>query len=62
MTIENPELCPRYGATLLSELTTKPSPWWMRDKLISAGVRPISNLVDVTNLVMLEYKPAPPRL
>ena len=55
VTIENPELCPRYGATLLSELTTKPSPWWMRDKLISAGVRPISNLVDVTNLVMLEY-------
>lgn len=54
VSIESPELCPRYTASLMSELTIKPSPWWMRDKLISAGVRPISNLVDVTNLVMLE--------
>ncbi len=53
--IRAPELCPRYCATLLSGLETKPSPWWMKDKLLSAGVRSISNLVDVTNLVMLEY-------
>ena len=52
--VKAPELCPRYGATLMTHLEVKPSPWWMRDKLLSAGQRPINNLVDVTNFVMLE--------
>ena len=52
--IKAPDMCPRYCASLTSELEIMPSPWWVRDKLLSAGVRPISNLVDVTNLVMLE--------
>lgn len=52
--VEDPDLCPRYSASLLTELKVKPSPWWMRDRLLSAGVRPISNLVDVTNYILLE--------
>ena len=50
----DPELCPRYTASLLSDLTVRPSPWWMRERLLSGGVRPINNLVDVTNYVLLE--------
>lgn len=54
VTIHDPDLCPRYMASLLSGLESKTSPWWLREKIISAGMRPISNLVDVTNFVMLE--------
>jgi len=53
--IENPELCPRYAARLIKEVTIGPSPWWLRKLLLSVGLRPINNIVDVTNFVMLEY-------
>src|SRR5688500_6612959 len=53
ITIEEPDLCGRYvGAT--AEVTVGPSPKWMQDRLLACGVRPISNLVDITNYVMLE--------
>ncbi|MEO2088953.1 MAG: phenylalanine--tRNA ligase subunit beta, partial [Gemmataceae bacterium] len=53
--IENPKLCGRYSATLIRNVTIGPSPRWMRSRLQYAGMRPISNAVDVTNFVMLEY-------
>jgi len=51
--IENPELCPRYAAAV-AEVTVGDSPAWMQARLRAAGVRPISNIVDVTNYVLLE--------
>ena len=53
-TIEDAELCPRYCAQVVRRRTIGPSPPWMRERLEAAGVRPISNVVDVTNYVMLE--------
>jgi len=53
--IENPELCPRYSARLIQNVTIAPSPWWLRRQLLSVGLRPINNVVDITNFVMLEY-------
>jgi phenylalanyl-tRNA synthetase beta chain len=55
VTIEDGERCPHYGAAAVLGVTVKPSPLWVRYRLASLGVRAISNLVDVTNLVMLEY-------
>lgn len=52
--IEDPELCNRYSATLIHNVQVGPSPFWMRRRLAMAGQRPISNMVDVTNYVMLE--------
>lgn len=54
--IENrcPELCPRYSALVLDGVEVKPSPVWMQQRLRSVGLRPINNLVDVTNYVMME--------
>ncbi|MEX2229468.1 MAG: phenylalanine--tRNA ligase subunit beta [Dehalococcoidia bacterium] len=52
--IEDPTLCARYVATVVDGVTAGPSPAWMQDRLRAAGVRPISNVVDVTNYVMLE--------
>ncbi len=52
--IQSPPLCPRYCARVLRNVKIKPSPQWMQDKLEAAGQRPISNIVDVTNYVMLE--------
>ncbi len=52
--IQNPELCSRYSARILTGIKIKPSPLWMQNRLISAGMRPINNVVDVTNYVMLE--------
>ena len=52
--IDAPEHCPRYAARLLDRITVAPSPHWLQDRLRSVGVRPINNLVDVTNFVMLE--------
>ncbi len=54
VTIEAPDHCPRYAARLLTDITVLPSPHWLQDRLRSVGVRPINNLVDVTNFVMLE--------
>ena len=51
----DPDLCPRYTASLVSGIRMGPSPRWMQDRLIRAGQRPINNVVDVTNYVMLEY-------
>lgn len=52
--IKNPTLCPRYAARLVKNAKIEPSPQWMRRRLTSAGVRPINNIVDITNYVMLE--------
>jgi phenylalanyl-tRNA synthetase beta chain len=53
--IENPALCRRYTATIIETVTVGPAPRWMRTRLNYAGMRPITNVVDVTNYVMLEY-------
>lgn len=53
--IQAPDLCPRYCAWLVKDVKIEPSPKWMRDELAAAGVRPINNIVDITNYVMLEY-------
>ncbi len=52
--IEDTEKCPRYTARVLFDVTIGPSPEWLRDRLESAGIRSINNVVDVTNYVMLE--------
>lgn len=52
--IENPELCPRYVARAIKNVKIGPSPRWMRKRLRSAGIRPINNIVDITNYVMVE--------
>ena len=51
----DPELCPRYTARMVRSVKIGPSPKWMRERLRSMGVRPINNIVDITNYVMLEY-------
>ena len=53
--IEEPELCPRYVARMVKNVKIAPSPAWMRERIRNAGMRPINNLVDITNYVMLEY-------
>lgn len=53
--VENPTLCPRYIAGMVKHVKIGPSPRWMRERLRASGVRPINNLVDITNYVMLEY-------
>jgi phenylalanyl-tRNA synthetase beta chain len=52
--IADPDLCPRYSAAFITGVMVKPSPFWMQMRLRCAGVRPINNVVDVTNYVMLE--------
>ncbi|MDI6799922.1 MAG: phenylalanine--tRNA ligase subunit beta [Actinomycetota bacterium] len=52
--IDDPDLCPRYVARVIDGVKIAPSPDWMQRRLKAAGIRPISNVVDVTNYVMLE--------
>ena len=52
--IKNPELCPRYAARVVKNVKIEPSPRWLRKKLRAAGIRPINNIVDITNYVMIE--------
>lgn len=52
--IDDPDLCVRYVATVIEGVTVGPSPTWMQERLRAAGQRPISNVVDITNYVMLE--------
>lgn len=52
--IRNSRLCRRYSAMLISDITVAPSPEWMRRRLESLGMRPINNIVDITNYVLLE--------
>tara|TARA_Y100000590_G_scaffold273556_1_gene307156 strand:- start:4243 stop:6642 length:2400 start_codon:yes stop_codon:yes gene_type:complete len=52
---EAPDLAQRYTASLISGVKIGPSPQWMKDRLTKAGLRPINNIVDITNYVMLEY-------
>ena len=53
--IQNPELCPRYIARVVKNVKVEPSPLWLRHRLTAAGIRPINNIVDITNYVMQEY-------
>ncbi len=55
VSIEEPALCPRYTARRLTSVTIAPSPWWLQRQLLAVGMRPINNIVDITNFVMLEY-------
>ncbi|MFC1965391.1 phenylalanine--tRNA ligase subunit beta [Chloroflexota bacterium] len=50
-----PDLCPRYCASLITEVEIAESPAWMQQRLLACGMRPINNIVDITNYVMLEY-------
>ena len=52
--IENRELCPRYAGAVAADVTVEPSPDWLQARLRAAGVRPISNIVDITNYVLIE--------
>ena len=53
--IEDPVRCPRYGARIVEAVSIGPSPSWMANRLKACGIRPINNVVDVTNYVLLEY-------
>ena len=54
MAVEDAGLCPRFTARVISGVKVGESPWWLRKRLETIGVRPISNIVDVTNYVMFE--------
>ena len=54
ISIADTKACPRYAARMITNIKIGPSPWWIRRKLLLCGIRPISNVVDITNLVMLE--------
>ena len=53
--VEDAALCPRYTARMVKNVKIAPSPRWMRERIRNAGMRPINNIVDITNYVMLEY-------
>jgi len=54
ITIKAPDLCPRYSARLVFDINIAPSPFWLQDRLMSVGLRPINNIVDITNFVLME--------
>src|SRR4051794_22210042 len=51
--VENPDFCPRFTARLFEDVTIAPSPAWLKQRLMASGQRPINNVVDITNYVML---------
>lgn len=53
--IENQEACKRYSGVVLSNITVAPSPDWLRNRLLAIGIRPINNIVDITNYVLKEF-------
>lgn len=53
-TSDDPDACPRFTARIIRNVKIGPSPWWLQKRLLAVGMRPISNVVDVTNLIMLE--------
>lgn len=55
VTVNEPELCTHYAARYITGVKIAPSPLWMQNRLMAAGIRPINNIVDITNYVMLEY-------
>ncbi len=55
VTIEDPHFCPRFTATLIEGIRIGPSPHWMQRRLTHAGMRPVNNIVDISNYVMLEW-------
>ena len=55
VSIEDPDLCPRYTARYISQVSIQPSPFWLRRRLELAGIRAINNVVDITNYILLEW-------
>ncbi|MBQ1217813.1 MAG: phenylalanine--tRNA ligase subunit beta [Clostridia bacterium] len=55
VTIKDKDLCPRYSARIVTDVTIAPSPMWMVERLRACGIRSINNIVDITNYVMMEY-------
>lgn len=53
--VKKPELCPRYTARVIKDVKIGQSPWWLQKRLMHGGMRPINNIVDITNFVMMEY-------
>src|SRR6185436_10034509 len=53
--VENTEACKRYSGLLIDNITVKPSPDWLQNKLKAVGLKPINNIVDITNFVMMEW-------
>ncbi|MBN1354017.1 MAG: phenylalanine--tRNA ligase subunit beta [Candidatus Omnitrophica bacterium] len=54
VTVKEPDLCPRYTARIIRNLEVKSSPEWLKERILSAGLRPVNNIVDITNFVLLE--------
>jgi len=55
VTVNAPALCPRYAARLIKNIKVAPSPFWLQERIRSVGLRPINNIVDITNFVLMEY-------
>lgn len=55
VTVKDTDLCPRYSARIVTDVTIAPSPMWMVERLRACGIRSINNVVDITNYVMMEY-------
>ncbi len=53
VTIEDPDLCPRYAARIIAEIEVRESPEWLKERLVAIGQRPINNVVDITNYVLM---------